>query len=174
VVTKSFSGPPGRPGPGPARSRPTPAPNPSELGLLDPATGAGSNRALRRDLAQAFAAPGPAAGVHLVALQVEPLPDIRRREGDAAAERLLRTAVETVSPLLRARDRIYRTGPNQLALLLRSVGEDGVEAALARLARQVPGLLAERGVSGVRIVLRRVHVRHSELPGAPAPGTVTR
>src|SRR5204862_7915925 len=85
---------------------------PQELGLIDPSTGAGSFRALRRALQSEIAwAPAATGDPAVVALEVRPVAEVRRRDGDEAAERLLRAVVEVVAVMLRGTGRVYRTGP---------------------------------------------------------------
>jgi GGDEF domain-containing protein len=132
---------------------------PQELGLIDPSTGAGSFRALRRDLQSEMArAPAGTGEPAVVALEVRPAAEIRRRDGDEAAERLLRAVVEVVPFMLRGRDRVYRTGPDELALLMPLTDVEGMEAALARLLEMVPRSIAERKLGSVRLVPRRVRM----------------
>ena len=132
---------------------------PQELGLIDPSTGAGSFRALRRDLQSEVAwAPAGTGEPAVVALEVRPVAEIRRRDGDEAAERLLRAVVEVVPFMLRGRDRVYRTGPDELALLMPHTDVEGMEAALARLLEMVPRSVAERRLGDVRLVPRRVRM----------------
>jgi GGDEF domain-containing protein len=143
-----------------ASARPSTAgAQPRELGLIDPSTGAGSLRALRRDLQSEMAwAPAGRAEPAIVALEVQPVADIRRRDGDEAAERLLRAVVEVVPFMLRGRDRVYRTGPDELALLMPHTDVEGMEAALARLLEMVPRSIADRKLGTVRLLPRRVRM----------------
>ncbi len=132
---------------------------PQELGLIDPSTGAGSFRALRRDLQSEMAwAPAGTGEPAVVALEVRPVAEVRRRDGDEAAERLLRAVVEVVPFMLRGRDRVYRTGPDELALLMPHTDVEGMESALARLLEMVPRSMAERKLGDVRLVPRRVRM----------------
>jgi len=132
---------------------------PQELGLIDASTGAGSFRALRRDLQSEMAwTPAGTGEPAVVALEVRPVAEIRRRDGDEAAELLLRAVVEVVPFMLRGRDRVYRTGPDELALLMPHTDVDGMEAALARLLEMVPRSIAERKLGNVRLVPRRVRM----------------
>lgn len=128
---------------------------PADLGLIDPVTGAGTVRALRRDVAAARSWDLPdVAPPAVIAIDLEPIPEIRRQVGDEAADRLLRAVVETIPWVLRARDRVYRIGPDDLALLMPSTGAEGVEAALVRLLRSIPTALSERGLVEVSLVPR--------------------
>src|SRR5439155_24178726 len=130
-----------------------------EVGLIDPSTGGGSFRAVRRDVrAEVAWAPGGTGEPAVVALEVRPVAEIRRRDGDEAAERLLRAVVEVVPFMLRGRDRVYRTGPDELALLMPHTDVEGMEAALARLLEMVPRSIAERKLGNVRLLPRRARM----------------
>jgi GGDEF domain-containing protein len=136
---------------------------PIELLLIDASTGAGTLRALRRDLASAREWGARNGGPAVVWLVVEPVAEVRARDGDAAAEALLTAVVELVPFMVRARDRIYRTGPDELALLMPDTDDEGMEVALERLVDKVPKVLAERRLGEVRLVPR---VRFVEERGA--------
>ncbi|HCP61875.1 MAG TPA: hypothetical protein DIU14_05295, partial [Actinobacteria bacterium] len=92
---------------------------PPDLGLIDPASGAGSINALRRDvdLAMIWASQGE-PGFGLLAIDVQPLSDIRSAFGAGVADHVLRTIVEGVPFVLRSKDRLYRTGGDKLVLFL--------------------------------------------------------
>ncbi len=129
-------------------------PPPTDLGLVDPGTGAGSLRALRRDLLNEMTY-GPAArpGPSVIAIRVE-------RHGDdldgPPPETLMRAVVEVVPFMVRPRDRVYRSGPNELALLMPATDDEGAEVALSRLLHRVPRVLAARRLGQVRLMPRRV------------------
>jgi GGDEF domain-containing protein len=129
----------------PSSSRP-----PTDLGLIDPETGAGTVRALRRDLFSELSyAP---ASPSVVALKVE-----RAGEGeqdDRSEEDLVRAVAEVVPFVVRGRDRVYRTGPTELALLMPRTDDEGAGVALARLLTEVPRIMAERKLGQVRLVPR--------------------
>jgi hypothetical protein len=129
----------------PPRSRP-----PTDLGLIDPDTGAGTVRALRRDLYSELSyAP---ASPSVVALRVE-----RAGEGgqdDRSEQELVRAVAEVVPFVVRGRDRVYRTGPSELALLLPRTDDEGANVALSRLLTEVPRIMAERKLGQVRLVPR--------------------
>jgi hypothetical protein len=140
------------------------APPPTDLGLIDPSTGAGTMKALRRDL-QAELAYGPSGRgkPSLEAIRIE-------RDPTAASSRddVMRALVEVVPFMVRGRDRVYRTGPNEVALLMPSTDEDGADVALDRLLEGVPKALAERKLGSVRLAPRRIEApRH----GAAAAAT---
>ena len=123
---------------------------PTDLGLIDPDTGAGTVRALRRDLFSELSyAPGSPS---VVALKVE-----RAGEGGAdvrSGEDLVRAVAEVVPFVVRGRDRVYRTGPSELALLLPRTDDEGANVALSRLLTEVPRIMAERKLGQVRLVPR--------------------
>ena len=140
----------------------------AELKLIDPDTGAGTTRALRRDLVAAGASsPSSGESPAVVVIRVEPLADLRRRDADEQADALLVAVVEMVPFMVRARDRLYRVGPNELALLMPATDAEGVEAALERLVERLPKTLAQRKLGYVRLVARRVPIE-SLLPDATA------
>lgn len=136
---------------------------PTALRLIDASTGAGTFRALSRDLAAAREWGSKNGGPSVVWLVVEPVAEVRAREGDATAEALMTAVVELVPFMVRARDRIYRTGPAELALLMPDTDDEGMEVALGRLMDKVPKVLAERRLGEVRLVPR---LRHAEEPEA--------
>ena len=134
----------------PSRWNPSGNRPPTDLGLIDPETGAGTVRALRRDLFSELSyAP---ASPSVVALKVE-------RAGEAeqdprTEEDLVRAVAEVVPFVVRGRDRVYRTGPSELALLMPRTDDEGAGVALARLLTEVPRIMAERKLGQVRLVPR--------------------
>jgi GGDEF domain-containing protein len=130
---------------------------PVDLDLIDAGTGARSLRALRRDVAAELAWGSRTEGrPSVVGLVIEPVAIVRERDGDTAAEALLKAVVDVVPFMVRGRDRIYRTGQNELALLMPATDGEGVESALRRLMDQVPLVLAKRKLEGVKLTPRRV------------------
>jgi hypothetical protein len=125
---------------------------PTDLGLIDPATGAGSMKALRRDL-QAELAYGPSerGRPSVVAIRVERDPAAASSQDD-----VMRALVEVVPFMVRGRDRVYRTGPDEVALLMPATGEEGADVALGRLLENVPLVLADRKLGWVRLAPRRI------------------
>ena len=139
---------------------------PVELALIDPVTGVGTLRALRRDLAnEVRQAPEASRALSVVGLLVEPCAAIRASEGDEEADTLMRAVAEVIPFLVRARDRVYRTGPEEFALLMPATGEEGKVAALRRLLASVPKAIAKRRLGEVRLVARRISVRELEAAG---------
>jgi GGDEF domain-containing protein len=139
---------------------------PVELALVDAGTGAGTPRALRRDLRTEVSS-GYAAGEgpSIVGLLVEPCAEMRSSGDDEQAEDLLRAVVEVIPFLVRARDRVYRTGPDELALLMPGTGDGGKEAALRRLLEHVPKAIAERRLGEVRLIPRRISTQELQETG---------
>lgn len=125
--------------------------------FVDPGTGAGTVRTLRRDLATEVGW-GQARGSSpsIVGLRVEPCADLRARGGDEAADALLRAVAEAIPFMVRGRDRVYRTGPDELALLMPATADEGKEAALRRLISGVPKAIADRKLGEVRLIARRI------------------
>jgi GGDEF domain-containing protein len=125
--------------------------------MVDPLTGIGTLHALRRDLMLEQAWPvGTRKAPVIVALEIAPLDQIRVDMGAEAGDRVLKCLVEVAPFALRTQDRIYRSGRNQLTLLL--PGTDGVDAENARNALET-GLqrrLDGRGYPEVRLAARKL------------------
>ena len=136
---------------GARRAAPGPRPLPnvgvapsSDLMLVDPATGAPSLAALRRDI-DLLGGRSAIAGARLTLCSVEV--QLIRAEGPVAAnarDDVMRALVELVPFALRAKDRVYRTGPNELALLFTGAGEEGAAVALARFEADALRVLKDR------------------------------
>jgi GGDEF domain-containing protein len=77
----------------------------------------------------------------------------------------MRAVAEVIPFLVRARDRVYRTGPQEFALLMPATGEEGKVAALRRLLASVPKAIAKRRLGEVRLVARRISFRELEAAG---------
>jgi GGDEF domain-containing protein len=125
--------------------------------MVDPLTGIGTMHALRRDLMlqEAWPAGGRQAPV-IIALEVRSLDQIRVDMGPEAGDRVLKCLVEVAPFALRTQDRIYRSGRNQLTLLL--PGTEGVDPERARAALEV-GLrrrLDGRGYPEVHLAARKL------------------
>jgi hypothetical protein len=89
------------------------------LGMTDTATGAAGVSALRRDLVleQAWpAARGPRTTVAVLAVEASGTHRVERRE----AEGILRSMLGAAASSVGLKDKIYRTGPCELTILLRS------------------------------------------------------
>jgi len=131
------------------RAAPGPRPNigaapSSDLMLVDPATGAPSLSALRRDI-DLLGGRSAIAGARLTLCSLEV--QLIRAEGPVAPnarEDVMRALVELVPFALRAKDRVYRTGPNELALLFTGAGEEGAAVALARFEADALRVLHDR------------------------------
>jgi hypothetical protein len=140
--------------PGPARTEAKPAGPPS---MVDPLTGVGTIHALRRDLM--LEKTWPMAGRRsptLVALEIAPLDQIREAMGAPAADRVLKSLVEVAPFTLRTQDRVYRSGRNQLTVLL-SAGEGaGAEGARSALETALQRHLAGKGYPELRLTARKL------------------
>jgi hypothetical protein len=115
----------------------------------DPATGARTLLSLHRDLVLLRSWPGSTGKpVTLLAMRIDPV----SRPADPSE--LLRAIVDGGRRALRERDRIYRTGPSELSILMPGADEIGAEIAVARLEAATVPILAERGLPSVRIRTR--------------------
>jgi GGDEF domain-containing protein len=133
----------------PAPSRP--------IVMVDPDTGAGTVHALRRDLdLHQQVTNGNGFANALVALDLQSLDQIRLVLGNGAAEDVVRGLVEVAPFALRARDRVYRSGRDQLMLLLPGADDQGVEAARWGLEMALGRFLSDRGFPEVRLTATRV------------------
>lgn len=125
--------------------------------MVDPLTGVGTLHALRRDLMLEQAWPG--AGKHvpvLVALEIGALDQIRLAMGAEAGDLVLKSLVEVAPFALRAQDRVYRSGRNQLTLLLPAADEAGAETARRDLEAALQRCLSGRGYPEVRLFARKL------------------
>jgi Diguanylate cyclase, GGDEF domain len=139
---------------GPPRTQPQPAGPPS---MVDPLTGVGTIHALRRDLM--LEQTWPVAGRRsptLVALEIEPLEQIREAMGGRAADRALKSLVEVAPFALRTQDRVYRSGRNQLTVLLPGGEGTGAEGARSALEAALQRHLAGKGYPELRLTARRL------------------
>jgi GGDEF domain-containing protein len=116
--------------------------------VMDPETGAGTIPSLRRDLEL------EPPESWLMTIAIEPMTEIRSMQGDEIAGRVLRAVAEVVPFALRARDRVYRTGQDELALLLRDAEEDGAAAAASRLEAAAARALTDRRLPAVFLSIR--------------------
>lgn len=125
--------------------------------FVDPGTGAGTVRTLRRDLATEVSwGRGQGSSPSIVGLRLEPCAELRAGGGDEAADALLRAVAEVIPFMVRGRDRVYRTGRDELALLMPATADEGKEAALRRLISGVPKAIAGRKLGEVRLIARRI------------------
>jgi GGDEF domain-containing protein len=136
---------------------PVPAPPPRPIVMVDPDTGAGTLQALRRDLdLHRQETNGQGFANALVALDLQALDQLRLVMGEHAAEDVVKGLVEVAPFALRARDRVYRSGRDQLMLLLPGTDDDGVEAARWGLEMALGRFLSDRGFPEVRLAARRI------------------
>jgi GGDEF domain-containing protein len=125
--------------------------------MVDPLTGVGTIHALRRDLM--LEQTWPVAGRRsptLVALEIEPLDQIREAMGGPAADRALKSLVEVAPFALRTQDRVYRSGRNQLTVLLPGGEGTGAEGARSVLEAALQRHLAGKGYPELRLTARRL------------------
>jgi GGDEF domain-containing protein len=133
------------------------APPAKPIVMVDPDTGAGTLLALRRDLdLHRQETNGHGFANALVALDLQALDQLRLVLGDLAAEDVVKGLVEVAPFALRARDRVYRSGRDQLMLLLPGADDDGVEAARWGLEMALGRFLSDRGFPEVRLAARRI------------------
>jgi GGDEF domain-containing protein len=125
--------------------------------MVDPLTGVGTLHALRRDLMleQAWPMAGRGESV-LVALQIDALDQIRLAMGSEAGDHVLKSLVEVAPFALRAQDRVYRSGRNQLTLMLPAADEAVAETARRELEAALQRCLADRGYPEVRLSARKL------------------
>jgi len=125
--------------------------------MVDPLTGVGTLHALRRDLMLQQAWPGAGKPVSvLVALQIDGLDQIRLAMGAAAGDYVVKSLVEVAPFALRAQDRVYRSGRNQLTLMLPAADEVGAEGARRELEAALQRCLTGRGYPEVRLTARKL------------------
>jgi len=118
---------------------------------MDELTGIGGPLALRRDVMLESSLPSPKGPRYaLITINVHPVAVIRQRRGSAFADRLFKTLVEAVRVSLRESDSIYRSGPDELTLLLRGRDPGGDQARM-ELEAALRRALAERGLPSVRL-----------------------
>jgi GGDEF domain-containing protein len=118
---------------------------PWNVALVDPVTGAGTLTALLREVDD------QAPDTLLAALSIEAIAETRASQGDEVADGVVRALVEAAPFATRARDRIYRIGPDELVLLMRESDEDGAKAAAARLEQTVRRTLSDRRLPSIRL-----------------------
>jgi GGDEF domain-containing protein len=124
--------------------------------MLDPGTGAGTLHALRRDLGLRREDDRAGGGTAVIALDFKALDQIRLVLGDDSAEDVIKGLVEVAPFALGARDAVYRSGRDQLILLLRGANDEAVEAARAALQSALGRFLTDRGFPEVGLGARRV------------------
>jgi GGDEF domain-containing protein len=125
--------------------------------MVDPHTGAGTLHALRRDLGlQGERDHGAAPVTAVVAIDFEALDQLRLVLGDRAAEEVVKGLVEVAPFALEARHRIYRSGRDQLILLLPGADDERVEAARWGLEFALGRFLVDRKFPEVRLNARRI------------------
>jgi GGDEF domain-containing protein len=122
------------------------------LSTVDQLAEVGGPVALRRDLMLEGALPSPAGPrFTLISIDVHPVAEVRARRGPAAADQLLATLVDALRVSLRPSDGIYRSGIDQLTLLLRGRGSGAGDKARTELESALRVALAHRGLPSVRL-----------------------
>jgi GGDEF domain-containing protein len=125
--------------------------------MVDPRTGAGTLHALRRDLRLQGGPDHDARPVTaVVAVDFEALDQLRLVLGDQAAEEVVKGLVEVAPFALEGRHRVYRSGRDQLILLLPGADDERVEAARWGLELALGRFLADRQFPEVRLNARRI------------------
>jgi len=139
--------------------------------LVDPATGARTLVALRRDLAlDGAAAPALPVRFALFALRVIPLRLIRSTLGNSAADHELRSLVEVAPFALDSEARVYRSGIDELALLLPHPDVTFAGQARDRLSDAVERILAVRHLPSIQLTLRPMAVPSADEARARTAG----
>jgi GGDEF domain-containing protein len=119
--------------------------------LVDEVTGIGGPLALRRDVMLESSLPWPGGPrFALITIDVQPVAEVRQRRGEQVADRLFKTLVDALQASLRPKDNIYRSGPDELTLLLRGRDPNGDQARV-ELESALRTALAERGLPLVRL-----------------------
>ena len=129
-----------------ARSRPAP----TAPVMYDPSTGALTPHALRRELELR----GSHLARSLVTVDIKPLADVRRQHGDRAADAILRVIVEAVPFALRAEDQVFRTGIDELTLLMPGAFLPDAAVLCLRVQMAVKDVLVRRELPGVILSVR--------------------
>jgi len=127
---------------------------------VDELTGIGGPLALRRDVMLESSLPsrgGPRFA--LITIDVHPVAEVRQRRGPAVADQLLKTLVEAVRVSLRESDNIYRSGADELTLLLRGCDPGAGDQARMELEAALRRALAERGLPSIRLATETEHAR---------------
>jgi GGDEF domain-containing protein len=125
--------------------------------MVDPLTGVGTIHALRRDLMLEQASPlGGGQAPALVALDIAALAEIRTSMGPEAGDQVLKSLVEVAPFALRTQDRIYRSGRNQLMMLLPGADRSGAESARSALEAALQRRLHGRGYPEVHLASRNL------------------
>jgi GGDEF domain-containing protein len=143
--------PPAAPAPAAAAPRPRSRPVAAPV-MVDPLTGVGTIHALRRDLMLEQAWPMSSRKTSaLMALEIGALEQIRSDMGAEAGDQVLKCLVELAPFALRTQDRIYRSGRNQLTVMLPGTDPAGAESARSALETALQRRLDGRGYPEVRL-----------------------
>jgi GGDEF domain-containing protein len=117
--------------------------------MADPETGAGTGVALRRDVDRDLSGRAPdTAPFVLLRVTVHTAQSGQGLPPDVGLD-VIRCLCEIGPFVLRGRDRIYRTGPHEVTVLLAEAGPDGAEAARGRLESATQRAMYDKGHPGV-------------------------
>jgi GGDEF domain-containing protein len=133
-------------------SAPSPRPPLRPSTLVDDLTGIGGPLALKRDVMLESSLPTPGGPrFALISIDVHPMAEVLRRRGEAVADQLFKTLVDAVRVSLRPSDGIYRSGPDELTLLLRGRTPGAGDQARAELEVALRQAWADRRLPLVRL-----------------------
>jgi GGDEF domain-containing protein len=120
--------------------------------LVDELTGIGGPLALKRDVMLERSLPTPrGTRFALISIDVHQVAEVRQRRGEAVADQLFKTLVDAVRISISPSDSVYRSGSDELTLLLRGRDPGGGDQARAELESALRDALADRGLPSVRL-----------------------
>jgi GGDEF domain-containing protein len=120
--------------------------------LVDELTGIGGPLALKRDVMLESSLPTPRGPrFALISIDVHPVAAVRQQRGEALADQLFKTLVDAVRLSLGPSDSIYRSGQDELTLLLRGRDPGAGDRAPAEMEAALRRALADRGLPLVRL-----------------------
>jgi GGDEF domain-containing protein len=120
--------------------------------LVDELTGIGGPLALKRDVMLERSLPTPrGARFALISIDVHQVAEVRQDRGEAVADQLFKTLVDAVRFSIRPSDSVYRSGSDELTLLLRGRDPGAGDHARAELESALREALADRGLPSVRL-----------------------
>jgi GGDEF domain-containing protein len=120
--------------------------------LVDELTGIGGPLALKRDVMLERSLPTPGgARFALISIDVHQVAEVRQRRGEAVADQLFKTLVDAIRISISPSDSVYRSGPDELTLLLRGRDPGAGDHARAELEAALREALADRGLLSVRL-----------------------
>jgi GGDEF domain-containing protein len=144
----------------PAALAVAPASTFSRTAMVDELTGIGGPLALRRDLMLENSFPWPGGPRYqLVTIDLHPVAEVRAARGPDVADRLFRTLLDAVRVSLGPSDAIYRSGQDEITLLLRGPNGTGADQARVALESALRRALAERGLPRIRLATEEADSR---------------